>query len=549
MLTAAVESLHQTYPGSYLTDVRTSCDALFAGNPNITSLKDDEGEMFDMHYSDLIHQSNPVPNTFLRGFCYDLGKKLGVPLELTTNRPQLYLTPTELIQPPCTHPDFRQGEKYWVVTAGVKRDFTLKQWPLEYFQEVMHHFAGKIQFVQVGSDEHDHPFLDGVINLVGRTSIRELMRLVYTCAGGLGPITLLQHLCAAFERPYVALLGGREPVAWTQYPLQTTLHTLGRLPCCRTSACWRSRVVPLHDGSEQDRSLCDLPVVNMKRSVGKCMEMIKPSDVISAMEGYLGVDSSLRRSAPDIGSTFSRGAARLPLAIYSSWGTQAPIVPAPIVREWMKPELPDLGQAWHSIVLANQSGWFVLADISVAANWNGGSAPSDIQIQADGIAHFSRVSSCMGSGILTWTIPYVIRTPPGWNLLFRGPANCVKDGLIALEGLVEMDWIFDSLVFHWKFTRAGRCDFQRGEPVGMVVPQRRFDLEHFTPHFATDEENRRFRQQLRAWRGRHQEDARDQRMAALNRLGHAGPLTSIPQSNHDLTRRLSPVSDPSHAPR
>src|SRR5205807_1627752 len=130
--------------------------------------------------------------------------------------------------------------------------FTLKQWPVEHYQQVVDHFRGNVSFVQVGSAEHDHPKLDGVIDLVDRTNTRQLMRLTYHADGGLGPITFLQHLCAAFEKPYVALLGGREPVSWVQYPLQTTLHTLGKLPCCRTKACWKSRVVALHDGGEQD---------------------------------------------------------------------------------------------------------------------------------------------------------------------------------------------------------------------------------------------------------------------------------------------------------
>jgi len=99
-----------------------------------------------------------------------------------------------------------------------------------------------------------------------------------------GPITFLQHLCAAFEKPYVALLGGREPVSWVQYPLQTTLHTMGKLSCCRTKACWRSRVVRLNDGGEQDSSLCEQPVTTFARPVGRCMAIIKPVEAIRAIE-------------------------------------------------------------------------------------------------------------------------------------------------------------------------------------------------------------------------------------------------------------------------
>ena len=280
-LTAAIESLHYSYPGQYVTDVRTNHDELFHHNPHVTKLREDRAQVIELHYTELLNTCDTVPNPFLRGYTHDLGRRLGIPLELQTNRPHLYLSEIEQAAPPYA------GDlppHYWLVTAGVKRDFTAKQWPVEYFQDVVSSLRGKVQFVQVGAAGDDHPPLEGAINLIGKTTLRQLLCLAYHCDGGLGPITLLQHLCAAFQKPYVAMLGGREPVTWTQYPLQTTLHTLGKLPCCRTRACWRSRVVRLNDGEEHDDSLCDWPVVDMQRPVGKCMAVIKPPEVVVAIE-------------------------------------------------------------------------------------------------------------------------------------------------------------------------------------------------------------------------------------------------------------------------
>jgi ADP-heptose:LPS heptosyltransferase len=282
-LTAAIQSLHDSFPGWFRTDVRTSCDALFENNPNIKRLLESNATVIDCHYTRSINTSNQIASSFLRGYCIDLGKKLGIKLDLTTNRPHLFLSADEKL-PPVEFEGTAIPSRYWLVNAGIKNDFTLKQWPVEYYQAVIDHFRDRVQFIQVGGQNDGHPRLDGVCNLVGKTNIRQLMRLAYHAEGGVGPITLLQHLCAAFEKPYVALLGGREPVAWTQYPLQTTLHTLGRLPCCRTAACWRSRVVPLGDGDEKDSSLCEAPVLTFNRPVGKCMAMIEPEDVIRAIE-------------------------------------------------------------------------------------------------------------------------------------------------------------------------------------------------------------------------------------------------------------------------
>ncbi len=40
----------------------------------------------------------------------------------------------------------------------------------------------------------------------------------------------------------------------------------------------------MNDGSEQDQSLCELPVLGMRRPVGKCMAIITPVEVIRAVE-------------------------------------------------------------------------------------------------------------------------------------------------------------------------------------------------------------------------------------------------------------------------
>ena len=79
-LTAAVESLHLTYPGQYLTDVRTPAPAIWQHNPRITPIADDDPDVrrIDMHYP-AISRCNQEPVPFLGGYCEYLGQQLGVP--------------------------------------------------------------------------------------------------------------------------------------------------------------------------------------------------------------------------------------------------------------------------------------------------------------------------------------------------------------------------------------------------------------------------------------------------------------------------------------
>jgi len=287
-MTAAVESLHATYPGQFRTDVRTPVPEVWQHNPLIVPLEEDEGaEWIRMEYPS-IHQSDGRLVSFLEGYTAYLGERVALPLRLTTNRPHLYLSEDETKWIDQLQHHFTNGRKvpFWLVNAGIKRDYTVKQWPVESFQEVIDLTRGRLQWVQIGDLSHDHPELRGVIDLRGKTDHRQLMRLAYHADGGLGPVTYLQHLCAAFQKPYICLLGGREPVGWVQYPLQHTLHTLGLLPCCRSRACWKSRVVPLNDGDGKNNSLCEWPVLGLQRPVAKCMAIIRPEQVVAILAHY-----------------------------------------------------------------------------------------------------------------------------------------------------------------------------------------------------------------------------------------------------------------------
>jgi hypothetical protein len=158
------------------------------------------------------------------------------------------------------------------------------------------------------------------------------------------------------------------------------------------------------------------------------------------------------------------------------------LVPAPARRDWMDQTDNRFAYRCLPMVIANQAGWFILGNCNIAAIWNGGPAPQDIMIK-----NLSGVDPCpalstFGSGIITWTMPFLFRTTPGYNLTVRGPTNWPKDGVCALEGIVETDWTEASFTMNWKITRPHHeITFTMGEPIAMVVPQPRAELEIFGP--------------------------------------------------------------------
>ncbi len=226
MLTAAVRDLHLCQPGQFVTDVRTPDRDLWAHNPYLTPLDDGDPEVetIECHYP-LIHQSNQLPVHFLHGFMAFLNERLGTCIKPTAFRGDIYISDEERRDRSLVHQILGEDRPFWIITSGGKYDFTNKWWDPTRYQEVVDHFKGKILFVQVGKLDHHHPPLEGVLNLLGKTSLRELVRLVYHSQGVLCPVTLLMHLAAAVPtkpanpeaRPAVVIAGGRESVQWEAY--------------------------------------------------------------------------------------------------------------------------------------------------------------------------------------------------------------------------------------------------------------------------------------------------------------------------------------------
>jgi len=295
MMTAAVRDLHRAHPHRFLTDVRSPAKALWEFNPHLTPLEetDPDVRVIEMHYP-LIHQSNSRPYHFIHGYIQYLEEQLDCRIPVTDFHGDIYLADVEKRWMSQVEELGYRG-RFWIMMAGGKFDFTAKWWNPAFYQQVVDHFRGRIQFVQCGERSHWHPALQGVINLIGKTDIRQFVRLMYHADGVVCPVTFAMHLAAAveskpgqpFHRPCVVLAGGREPAQWEAYPHHQFLSTNGMLPCCENGGCWKSRCQPVGDGDAKDRDLCEAPVeVSPTLQIARCMNMLTPADVIRRIELY-----------------------------------------------------------------------------------------------------------------------------------------------------------------------------------------------------------------------------------------------------------------------
>ena len=283
-MTAVVRELHRNYPGRYRVVTQTWFPELWENNPGVVP----ESEIVQPKRIDWDWKGTAEIDrrcSFAQLWRNDLAKHLGVSIPMGEDRGAIYLSEAEKCWPshllgPVVRP-------FAIVNAGTKADTPTKAWGKSNYQSVIDHFQGKIEFVQIGAAEHNHLPLNGVLNLVGKTGVRDLCRLVYWSRLVLCPVTFVMHLSAAIlladdrVRPCIVLAGGRESQTFTQYDGHVQFNTVGMLPCCARDGCWRSQFPPSPCG---EMHICQQPAqLASGETVGQCMKIIDPSRVIDAI--------------------------------------------------------------------------------------------------------------------------------------------------------------------------------------------------------------------------------------------------------------------------
>jgi len=172
----------------------------------------------------------------------------------------------------------------------------------------------------------------------------------------------------------------------------------------------------------------------------------------------------------------------LPLVALRLHPMKMPVIPGAAQRDWMDATPNRFAYRCLPMLIANQAGWCILNQHAVSVIWDGMDKTDGLKIECSSGEPPCPAISTFGSGILTWTLPYLFRTPPGYNILVRGPANWPRDGIAPLEGVVESDWAESTFTMNWKLTRPNNTVvFKPGEPIAMIVPQPRGELELFEP--------------------------------------------------------------------
>jgi hypothetical protein len=131
------------------------------------------------------------------------------------------------------------------------------------------------------------------------------------------------------------------------------------------------------------------------------------------------------------------------------------------------------------MVVANQWGWQILCPTDVVATWDGTPGLEGLQVEVP--PQFRpAIKSQFGAGIVTFSPPWLFRTPAGWDLYLKGPSNRWKPNCVPLEGVIETWWLNYTFTLNWKLVQPGTVVFRQGESLGQLLP-----IPHLTFEDAT----------------------------------------------------------------
>jgi hypothetical protein len=188
---------------------------------------------------------------------------------------------------------------------------------------------------------------------------------------------------------------------------------------------------------------------------------------IAQLEAQVGQSSALPNASPSQTLTLPMLEFKALRLFPFGWGEGWQLRPGPPRRYWMD----QSKHAYHCLplVMANQWGWQILCPTEVTVTWDGNPGLEGVRVDM-APQYRPAIKSQFGWGIVTFSPPWLFRTPPGWDLYLKGPTNRWKANCIALDGVIETWWLNYTFTLNWKLIEPGTVVFAKGESLGQLIP-------------------------------------------------------------------------------
>jgi hypothetical protein len=150
-------------------------------------------------------------------------------------------------------------------------------------------------------------------------------------------------------------------------------------------------------------------------------------------------------------------------------------------RDWFTPHFYKC----LPLSIGNQYGFILSFQYDFDITWDGGSGPESIvinkYIEDNKEECYPNITSIFGSGIATVIVPFLLRTPPGVNLMTINPPNYIIPNITPMTGIVEADNLRQMFTFNLKVQIPNvTIRINKGFPVAAFIPIPRYFVDEFS---------------------------------------------------------------------
>jgi hypothetical protein len=154
-------------------------------------------------------------------------------------------------------------------------------------------------------------------------------------------------------------------------------------------------------------------------------------------------------------------------------------------RDWFDPDFYNC----LPLTIGNQYGFIIKAQHDINIIWNGGNAKEDLNVTIinDDFNLLKIVESHFGYGIVTFNLPFILKTPPGINLMTINPPNFIMENITPMTGVVETDNLRYTFTINLKIQQPNvLTHIKKGSPIGAIIPIPRYFADKFELKMANE---------------------------------------------------------------
>lgn len=143
-------------------------------------------------------------------------------------------------------------------------------------------------------------------------------------------------------------------------------------------------------------------------------------------------------------------------------------------RKWFDPAFYHC----HPLFIANQYGFEIVNDTDFTVLWNGEPTPEDLIVSSYYGSDYE-IRSHFGFGIVTFGVPFLLKTSPKVNLFLTNPFNHDTFDRTCLSAVIETDNLDFTFSINIRVMPNKEVTFKRGDVLCTVLPIPRYFQDDF----------------------------------------------------------------------